>query len=103
MMGRLKTAEEAKIEGARPGLLARNRDVLKSIGAGALGLGAGTAGGYLATKGVDAFLKRQGGQGIPHGAAKWIAPIAMGGMGMAMGSWRAHQDAMMRQANEKKE
>lgn len=99
MMGRLKTAEEVA---ANKGLIARNREVLKSIGAGALGLGAGTAGGYLATKGVDTLLRRNGGQGIPPGALRWIAPIAMGGAGMAMGSWRAHQDEMMRRANEQK-
>lgn len=99
MMGRLKTAEEVA---ANEALAARNRDVLKSIGAGALGLGAGTVGGYLATKGVDAALKRRNGQGIPPGALRWMAPIAMGGMGLAAGSWRAHQDQMMRGKNDRK-
>lgn len=108
MIGRLKTAAEVEAEQgaelAKHELVARNREVLKSIGAGALGLGAGTAAGYLATKGVDSLMRRGGGAGIPpQSAARWIAPLAVGGMGMAMGSWRAHQDAMMRQAAEEQQ
>jgi len=107
MIGRLKTAAEV-IAGndkalAKQELAARNRAVLKSIGAGTLGLGAGTVAGYLGTKGVDALLRRGGGAGIPPAAAaRWIAPIAVGGMGMAMGSWQAHQQEMMRRASEGK-
>jgi hypothetical protein len=108
MIGRLKTAAEIVAEQdeelAKRRLKERNLEVLKSIGMGALGMGTGTVAGYLATKGVDKLMRRGGGAGIsPQSAARWIAPLAVGGMGMAMGSWRAHQDAMMRQAAEEQQ
>lgn len=102
MIGRLKTAAEVAAE-KEPGFLTRNGDVLRSMGAGAVGLGAGTVGGHLAIKGVDTVLRRRGGQGIGDGAVRWIAPLAMGGAGMAMGSWRAHQDEMMRRVDRLKD
>lgn len=106
MIGRLKTAaevaRESKEQASKDALTEKNKTVLKSIGAGALGLGAGTLGGYLATEGVNRFMKRKGGPGLPPGALRWGVPLATGAMGMAMGSWRAHQDQLMREAAEER-
>lgn len=101
MIGRLKTAEEAKTQ-TKGELAKRNHAVLKSIGAGALGLGVGTLAGYAGTKGIDALLRRNNGKGIPPGVLRWAAPIAVGGLGMATSSWRAHQQEMMRRADKDK-
>jgi len=93
MIGRLKTAEEIA-EHER--LENSNRAVLKAILGGSLGVGAGTAAGYLGMRGADALSKKFTGQGIPAGhVARYIAPLARGGLGMALGSWQAHQQELM--------
>lgn len=92
MIGRLKTAAEiaADEQQQRPGLL---RPML----AGAAGLGVGTGAGYAAMRGIDALSRRSGGAGIPHNTLfHTIAPLATGGLGMALASWQAHQQEMMK-------
>jgi hypothetical protein len=88
MIGRLKTAEETE---------RGNRQLLKTMLAGTLGVGAGTGAGYLGVRGADALMRRGGGAGIPvDSVARVIGPVAGAGLGLALGSWQAHQQEMMR-------
>lgn len=94
-MKKLSAEEQKKLE-------VSNREHLKGILGGSLGLGAGTIAGYAGMKGIDTALRHGGGQGIPpESIAKWIIPLATGGMGMAMGSWQAHQQGMMNRGSQR--
>jgi hypothetical protein len=90
---RLKTAEEvARQKKLEDG----NREVLKAILGGSLGIGAGTAAGYLGMRGADAVSRHLTGHGIPADSiGRLIVPMASGGLGMALGSWQAHQQELM--------
>lgn len=93
MIGRLKTAEEIA---EQKRLEHGNRAVMKAILGGSLGIGAGTAAGYLGMRGADALARRTVGHAIPHDSiARYIVPAASGGLGMALGTWQAHQQELM--------
>jgi hypothetical protein len=95
---RLKTAAEVAREKELEG---SNKAVLKAILGGSLGLGAGTAAGYLGMRGADAVSRRLTGQAIPHDTiGRILVPLASGGLGMALGSWEAHQKELMNRGRQ---
>lgn len=71
-------------------------------GTGVLGLGAGVAAGHATMQGINALLKRKGGEGIPQGVLKYGPPIA-GLTGMGASTYLAYTMDRARQAQKERE
>lgn len=74
------------------------KDIAKIVGSSALGMGAGTAGGFLTGYGLNALAKKVSGQDIPRAALHGAIPILGGVLGMAYGVHKAREQEAIQRA-----
>lgn len=73
-------------------------ELSKVVGAGALGIGAGTAGGLLAGYGADKLLKATTGRRIPPSVAYGVIPAVGAAGGIAYAIHKAKEQEAIRRA-----